>query len=95
VKTFAERFWRRVDKGGPLHPYEPALGPCWLWTTVKDRDGYGRLGRYTAHRLSLAHATGGDRPGLCALHSCDNPGCVNPAQMDSRLRRARKNGGDK
>lgn len=36
-----ERFWRRVDRGGPIHP---DLGtPCWVWTGKPNADGYGRI----------------------------------------------------
>jgi hypothetical protein len=34
-----------------------------------------------AHRLSPIWATGGDRPGMVARHSCDRPCCVNPDHL--------------
>lgn len=57
----------------------------------RDRDGYGRFQvgdrhRY-AHRLVLSRALGRPlRPGMVAMHSCDNPPCVNPAHLREATR---------
>jgi len=85
----AKLFWPKVDKDGPIHPYDPELGPCWLWTGARNPRGYGLLGstgkgrrRVFTHRWALEDALG--RPladGLLALHSCDNPPCCNPAHL--------------
>lgn len=50
---------------------------CWEWQGYRDPVGYGRICRTLMHRHAwkLAH---GDIPvGLCVLHRCDNPPCVN------------------
>ncbi len=39
----ADRFWSKVDKAGPIHPYDPALGACWMWMGDKERFGYGKF----------------------------------------------------
>lgn len=75
------RFWPKVAV--------TAQNDCWNWIGAKDVAGYGRLGYWTegktipilATHISLAIA-GYPRPkkGL-ALHSCDNPSCVNPAHL--------------
>lgn len=70
---FLTRFWSRVDVRGP--------DECWEWTGSRLPRGYGTFGRGAyAHRTSyeMAHGPLGD---LHALHSCDNPPCVNPAHL--------------
>jgi hypothetical protein len=73
-KSFDERFWEKVDKSGS----------CWLWTGCKDKDGYGffrdKGKNLKAHRVSLAMRLMRPLRGL-ALHSCDNPSCVNPDHL--------------
>ena len=64
-------------------------GDCLVWTRSTAGNGYGtfRLSRPTrryvyAHRLALERKIG--RPlavGERALHSCDNPPCVNPDHL--------------
>ncbi len=52
-----------------------------LWTGSKNRDGYGKIDvsdnfSMTAHRLSWELANGSIPAGMCVLHTCDNPACV-------------------
>lgn len=89
VKRWVGRFWRHVDKAGPLHPYDPARGSCWTWMG-KSRNRYGhgtfavRSGvARSAHRLAW-YATGNGWPeeGVVLRHSCDNAACVNPGHIE-------------
>ncbi len=82
-----ERFWESVDKYGPVHPYRPELGCCWLWTACTV-NGYGQIAedgpsrkRLRAHRVSYEIHSGPIFAGLKVRHNCDNPPCVNPTHL--------------
>lgn len=79
-RSFAERFWSKVDRRGPEE--------CWEWTAGRQSDGYGRFregGRSSpnlgAHRVAYVLAHGPIVRGLWVLHKCDNPPCCNPAHL--------------
>lgn len=75
----AERFWRKVDRRGP--------DECWPWVGQRGiREGaYGKCRWHGVERLATHVALELDgrplAPGQYALHSCDNPPCVNPAHL--------------
>jgi hypothetical protein len=58
---------------------------CWLWTGTVDGKGYGDLmvgtHRTKAHRLSYELSRGPIPSGMCVMHACDTPACVNPAHL--------------
>ena len=80
--TLAERFWEKVDKGGPLFNETP----CWVWTACTRKDGYGsilvdRIARL-AHRVGYELTHGTIEKGLTLDHLCRNRACVNPAHLE-------------
>lgn len=94
--TPEERFWAKVDKREP--------DDCWEWQMGKVCGGYGSFQTGTmsspramrAHRFSWALAHGKIPEGMCILHKCDNPPCVNPnhlwigSRADNNADKARK-----
>lgn len=83
------RFWRHVDKDGPVHP---ELGtPCWMWTGAKNTTPNGeQYGRFRGakskmvppHRFSyeMAH---GPTTADAVDHLCRVTLCVNPAHLEA------------
>jgi DNA-binding Lrp family transcriptional regulator len=73
----AERFWPKVELRG-----EDA---CWPWIAGLQKHGYGsfNIGQRSvlAHRMAYELSIGPIPDGLCVLHRCDNPPCVNPAHL--------------
>lgn len=72
-----DRFWAKVTRKG--------ADECWPWTASKHEKGYGRLWLHgklvQAHRLAWELVNGPFPSGKIARHTCDNPGCVNPAHI--------------
>lgn len=86
----AESTLRRMET---LSIPEPNTG-CFLWLGCVKRHGYGvvgvkrsgRTGRSgwrseAAHRVAWELANGPVPPGLFVLHTCDQPGCINPKHL--------------
>lgn len=58
---------------------------CWLWQGATGSDGYGRVRRrgvtHSAHRFAYGLFKGPIPEGLCVMHRCDVPLCVNPTHL--------------
>jgi hypothetical protein len=71
------RFWHKVDRAGP--------DDCWLWKGTKPAFGHGQIsfggGPIYAHRFAWEEVNGPIPHGMCALHKCDVPHCVNPSHL--------------
>jgi hypothetical protein len=82
-KTIAN-FWKKVNREGPT--LVPELGPCWVWTASRGKDGYGFFGVHRkitkAHRVAF-YLEHGRWPEPCALHRCDGGiiGCVRASHL--------------
>lgn len=77
--TFQERFNAKYEIVEP--------GGCWVWMAAVNALGYGvfydqRIQRnILARRVSWTIHSGSISEGLCVLHTCDVPPCVNPAYL--------------
>ena len=80
--TLEERFREKVAFLG--------AGPddCWEWRGAKNRGGYGVVHAggqprkiLKTHRVSWELANGPIPEGMCVLHHCDTPNCVNPRHL--------------
>lgn len=79
IAKAADRFWVRVHRRGPEQ--------CWPWLGRTRPTGYGVFNVGSGSPIQatqiMLRAFVGEPPvpGAFALHSCDNPNCVNPAHL--------------
>ena len=90
--SVADRFWKKVNKNGPIPMHRPDLGPCWLWT-ASQKMGYGQLsvggrdGMDFAHRIGCRLQVGPIPQGLEIDHLCRTRTCVRASHLEPVTKR--------
>ncbi len=85
------RFWKKVNKNGPIPDCQPSLGRCWIWTAALFKSGYGAI-RYNgqttcAHVISLVLHNRTIPKKHDVHHLCHTKRCVNPSHIKPLTRK--------
>lgn len=78
--SLADKVWPKIDKS-------PGLDECHPWMSVRNKEGYGKIGHGKNKKLYAARVVyelvNGpiEDPALVVRHTCDNPPCCNPRHL--------------
>lgn len=87
-KTAESRFWKFVDKNGPVPDIAGwDKGRCWMWKGAKNGNGYGNFSLHKGitvqpYRFSYSLVHGAVAEDLEADHLCRNRECVNHEHIE-------------
>ena len=83
MPTEKEEEARQVVVHLMFHDHVDKTDTCWLWTSAKNRDGYGLYGGKLAHRIAFIQAFGEYPSGTITDHLCRVRHCVNPSHLEA------------
>lgn len=81
-----DRFSRLYIVATPPNSTRPDLGPCWIWTSNRNKFGYGQFWAghpVRAHRWAYIYYKGAIPDGLDLDHLCHVRNCVNPDHLEA------------